>query len=145
MNYDPYHPDPKAMKRVPAMDPPTQCHLCIGEVVIVGHEEIYGGRKFGDWPWVYRCNGCGARVGMHPGTNIPLGTLADAPTRAARNELKKEFNRIWQDGWMNRSAAYAWLADQMDLDPSECHFGLFDVEQCREADRVCSEYLEIME
>ncbi len=46
-----------------------------------------------DWPWVYICEGCGSYVGMHPFTDIPLGTLADAATREARKECKAPIQR----------------------------------------------------
>ncbi|MBI6550691.1 zinc-finger-containing protein, partial [Xenorhabdus lircayensis] len=83
MQYTPCNPNPKAIQRV--NDPltiPTKCRYCCGHVTIAHHTEVF--RRIlnnSRWPWLYVCNSCDARVGMHPGTDIPLGTLADRPTR----------------------------------------------------------------
>jgi len=98
----------------------------------VNNSQIYG-KEYGDWPWAYRCVGCEAYVGMHPKTYIPLGTLADAETRNARKLGKKPFETVWQSKHMTRSEAYRQLAAHMGISASECHFGLFSVEQCRHA------------
>lgn len=75
-----------------------------------------------------------AYVGLHPFTAIPLGTLADEPTREARKRAKAAFNPIWQSGAMTRTDAYIWLAQQLGIENhEECHIGWFDVATC---DRV---------
>ena len=137
----PWNPSRKAIARVKNPLPAPSTHdVCGGEVKIVGNEVIYG-RAFGEWPWAYRCGKCGAYVGMHPFTAIPLGTLADAPTRAARKRAKAAFNPVWVSGMMTRSAAYAWLAQQLGIkNVEECHIGWFDVPTCNRVVRVCSEY-----
>ncbi len=136
MSHDktPWNPSRKAMKRVPEphMPIPTECPYCSHQVSVVHHDAIYG-RAYGDWPWVYACDHCGARTGMHPFTNIPLGTLADHALREERKRCKPVFERIWKGGYMTRDEAYIWLAASMGIEPSECHFGLFDAVQCQEA------------
>ncbi|MFK8398147.1 zinc-finger-containing protein [Pseudomonas sp. BGr12] len=133
----------KALKRVPhALPVPTVCK-CGGQVTLMNNSAIYG-REYGDWPYVYACTatGCGRYVGLHPDTDLPLGTLADKPLRDARNRCKKPFERIWRDKLMKRTQAYTWLADQLQLSTDECHFGLFDVPTCERAKAVCDAYLE---
>lgn len=129
----PWNPSRKAIARVKNPLPtPTTCPYCGEPVEIVSNALIYG-REYGEWPWAYTCTGtfCDAYVGMHPFTAIPLGTLADAPTRAARKRAKAAFNPLWQSGGMKRSAAYAWLAHQLGIaDVGQCHIGWFDVETC---------------
>ncbi|HFJ9936331.1 TPA: zinc-finger-containing protein [Pseudomonas aeruginosa] len=71
-----------------------------------------------------------------------LAPLADKPLRDSRNRCKKPFERIWRDGLMSRADAYAWLAKQLGLSAAECHFGLFDVDRCERAKRICDQYLE---
>lgn len=138
----PWRPSRRATKRVANPLPaPAICRFCNGDVRIVGNEVIYG-RKYGDWPWAYRCDCCGAYVGMHPFTAIPLGTLADKETREARKLAKEPFTLIWQAGAMGRSEAYRWLAGQMGIPVDECHFGWFDVAQCRRAQGLCQAYIE---
>jgi hypothetical protein len=117
---------------------PTTCRYCSGQVSIVNHVDIYGGRTFGEWPWMYVCDVCGARVGMHPFTNIPTGTLADEALREARKVCKPSFERLWQEGGWQRDVAYAWLADKLGMTTSECHWGLFEIDTCRRARDLCA-------
>lgn len=139
---DPWNPYPLAVARVKdALPPPAKCDCCGGKVRIAHHREIYGGRTFSDWPWVYLCD-CGARVGMHPQTNLPLGTMADAATRGARQNAKPAFDSIWRSEKMSRTEAYAWLAVMMSLPLSRCHFGMFTIKQCEKARRICQAFTE---
>lgn len=126
----PWYPSRSAIARVKNPLPaPTECQHCGGAVEIVNNSEIYG-RSYGDWPWAYLCRGCRAYVGMHPFTDIPLGTLADEATREARKRAKAAFNPLWQDGGMKRTEAYAWLAGQLGIPVGETHIGWFDVATC---------------
>ena len=133
----------KALRRIQHPAPvPTVCQFCGCSVELVNNSEIYG-KEFGDWPYAYRCENwnadCGAYVGLHPNTDIPLGTLADKKLRTARNQNKKLFLEL-TDG-IDRNAAYSWLAEQMQLSAAECHFGLFDVDQCVRAGAICRSFL----
>ncbi len=132
----PWNPSRRAIARVRNPLPaPTVCPHCGAPVEIVNNAAIYG-RSYGEWPWAYACDGadgdgCGAYVGMHPFTAIPLGTLADAPTRDARKKAKDAFNPLWQEKRMSRTAAYQWLAGSLGIaNVEECHIGWFDVETC---------------
>ncbi len=134
----PWNPSRRASARVKDPLPAPLVHDACGSAVeIVGNEKLYG-RPYGKWPWAYRCTGCGAYVGMHPFTDIPLGTLADSPTREARKRAKAAFNPIWQGGSMTRNEAYAWLAGQLGIAKvGECHIGWFDVATCDRVVEVC--------
>jgi len=137
----PWNPSKKAIKRVlNAIPAPETCPFCSSPVAIKSHDELYG-RTYGEWPWAYVCQkkACGAYVGMHPFTNIPLGTLADAATRDARKKAKDLFQRLWLNGgMMNRTQAYEWLALKLNIPYAACHFGWFDVAACTKA-RECLE------
>ncbi|WP_405424112.1 zinc-finger-containing protein [Pantoea stewartii] len=138
----PQNPCRKATARVKNPLPvPDSCQFCKAQVRIATHQEVYG-KDFSDWPYLYLCGNCGAYVGMHPLTNIPLGTLADRATREARKKCKKPFEIIWRSGLMSRTEAYHWLAREMDINVSACHFGWFDIGQCEEAYRACKKLLE---
>lgn len=133
----PWNPSRRAVARVKNPLPaPTICPNCSSAVELVSNRVIYG-REFGEWPWAYRCvdDVCDSHVGLHPFTGIPLGTLANAATRAARMRAKAAFNPLWHDGGqLTRSAAYAWLARQLGIvDVTTCHIGWFDIATC---DRV---------
>jgi hypothetical protein len=130
----PWNPSKKAIARVKDVLPiPTRCHLCQGEEIeIVGHKEIYG-RDYNEWPWCYRCKSCKAYVGMHPFTNLPLGTLADEALRLARKHGKEPFEKLHASGKMDRNKAYELLSEHLGIPKNECHFGWFDEELCWEA------------
>lgn len=124
----------RALKRVKdRLDPPTKCDCCGGKVELVNNSEIYNGRSYGDWPYAYRCADCGAYVGLHPQTDLPLGTLADYATRAARKQKKLFIPLIQSRFGGDREAAYQWLADGMGIEKRLCHWGIFTVEQCNQA------------
>ena len=135
----PWNPSKRATARIAnPMPAPVECPHCRSNVRIANNSEIYRGRSFGDWPWVYVCEGpeCMAYVGMHPYTAIPLGILATEEMREYRKRAKSLFNPIWQNGKRTRTEAYRWLANLMGLEPGDCHFGMFDVQQCKEAIRI---------
>ena len=137
----PWNPSKTATARVKDPLPtPTTCNCCGSpDVEIVNNSAIYNGKSYGDWPWAYYygdwpwayyCAACDAYVGLHPFTAIPLGTLADRPTREARTKAKPYFERLFGLKLLSHTEAYARLAQELGLSVSECHFGLFTVEQC---------------
>jgi len=141
----PANPSRKATARVKNPLPvPKHCRFCHSSVQVGTHQDVYG-RDYSDWPYVYMCDGCGAYVGMHPFTNIPLGTLADRATRQARKRCKKPFETIWRQGYMARTEAYSWLANKMNISKNECHFGWFDISMCEAARIICEERLSEIE
>lgn len=128
----------RALARVKNPVPaPTDCRYCGASVRLVNNSEIYG-REFGDWPFAYFCSGCRAYVGLHPKTDIPLGTLADDELRKARNQCKKVFHAVMERSGLSRTRAYQWLADQMEIEVDHCHWGWFEVDQCKRAAAICA-------
>lgn len=139
----PWNPSRRATARVTDALPIPDVHAdCGGIIGIRHHSEVYG-RACGEWPWLYMCDRCGSRVGMHPFTAIPLGTVADNITRESRKRAKAKFEPLWRGdaAQMTRSDAYAWLAGRLGLTPAECHFGLFDTAMCRRAHMECTQML----
>ena len=138
----PWNPSRVAIRRVKhPIQIPTTCRHCGGKVEPVHNSRIYGS-AFGEWPWSYLCENCGAYVGMHPYTNLPLGTVANKSQREARSSVKRLFNDLWVNSPNRREArtkAYAWLASKMGLTEAECHFGLFDEDLCDRASDVIEE------
>lgn len=134
------HVSRRALARVKdRIEPPTDCPHCGECVGLVSNTEIYG-REYGKWPYAYLCSGCRAYVGLHPDTDLPLGTLADDETREARKAAKSAFMRICRERFgADRSAAYSWLAGRMGINTSECHFGFFDQWQCWSVEKIVYE------
>lgn len=118
---------------------PTICPYCGGAVERVNNSAIYH-REYGSWPFAYKCVSveCDSYVGMHPKTDIPLGTLANKATRAARKKAKAVFIPMYEGGGMTRDEAYAWLAKQLGIENIEhCHYGWFDIATCDRAFEIC--------
>lgn len=132
------HISKRAVKRVTnELPPPDLCPYCAGGVELVENSEIYGGRTFGKWPYAYLCRPCNAYVGLHPDTDIPLGTLANVELREARKVHKGTFHRMMEAENLSRGSAYKWLAEAMQIDTGACHFGWFNLEQCALAGQLC--------
>jgi len=129
----------EAIARVPKphLSPPLDCTYCHAPVELTTHFSVYG-RNYSDWPYMYRCTNpsCAASVGVHPGTYIPLGTLADERLRALRTDAKVPFQKLWftkNSSKINRSRAYNKLAHHLRIPTTKCHFGMFNEQQCRKA------------
>lgn len=120
---------------------PTICPNCGGPVAMQSNSIVYR-REYGAWPFLYRCQDavCDSYVGLHPKTDIPLGTLANKATRAARKEAKGMLMVMWEEQGMDRDAVYRWLAGKMGInDVNHCHIGWFDIDQCKKVVQICSE------
>ncbi len=128
----PWHPSAKATNRVLNVLPAPTVHECGAAIEIAHHTQVYG-REYSDWPWMYLCRQCDAMVGMHPFTNIPLGTLADSVLRKTRQACKQPFELLWTAKRMTRDEAYASLATHLGIAVETCHFGWFDAEMCGRA------------
>lgn len=114
-------------------DKPAQ--LVTGKAIYPHRPDLYGKR-------FWQCAKCKSYVGCHPparangkggrgdGT-LPLGRLANAELRQAKQEAHEAFDPLWKDGEMTRREAYAWLADQLGLQGGSCHIGEFDVARCK--------------
>ncbi|OQX08426.1 MAG: hypothetical protein BWK73_25495 [Thiothrix lacustris] len=133
----PYHPSKRARSRVKDQLPvPKTCNCC-GSTSVSARKNsvVYRGKEYGAYPWIYLCEDCRAYVGIHRDTDIPLGTLADSRMRAARKRVKPPFEQLFDSdaAKLSRAQAYAVLAEEMGIPASQCHFGMFTVDQCNQA------------
>lgn len=97
-------------------------------------ESIYHGKDYGP---VWICGPCQAWCGCHPGTDRPLGRLADAELRKAKMAAHAAFDPHWKTQGFSRATAYKYLADALEIDREECHIGMFDVTMCKRVVNVC--------
>lgn len=113
------------------LDIPKVCRYCGKPVVFTSNAEIYG-REYGNGK-CYLCRNCRAFVGVHTGTKIPLGTLANSELREWRKEAHNQFDKLWKKPTriMTRYNAYGWLANNMGLTRKDTHIALFEIEQCK--------------
>lgn len=89
----------------------------------------------------YLCE-CGARVRCHPGTTIAQGFPAKQRIAEARYNAHAEFDALWREGVFTRylhprTRAYEWLAQALEIDLDDCHFGMFDLNTCQRATTLC--------
>lgn len=113
-----------------------KCPYCHKPSQLVPGNKVYRSDKF-TGKLFYICHPCQAWVGCHPGTDKPLGRLADKQLRDAKMKAHAAFDPIWRENKMKRSTAYAWLAEQLGIDVTKCHIGMFDLEQCERVVEVC--------
>lgn len=119
---------------------PTICPNCGGKVERVNNSVIYR-KEYGAWPFAYRCvvEACDSYVGIHPRTDIPLGTLANKATRTARKAAKEAFKPMWEVQGIDRDAAYRWLGEKMGIACIDhVHIGWFGIEQCNRVIELCN-------
>lgn len=128
-------------------EPPT-CPYCGQDAALVSGDVVYPNRAdLGDKRF-WRCADCSAWVGCHPGTDRPLGRLADADLRAAKQRAHASFDPLWQTKMRRertgkgeaRGAGYIWLANQLGIAFAECHIGMFDVATCDRVVAICKPF-----
>ncbi len=111
----------------------THCRYCGQPARLVSGDQIYPHRSDLTSLKFWRCAPCKAWVGVHRGTETPLGILATAELRKLKSQVHAAFDQIWKDKLMTRAQAYRWLAAGLDISKDECHVGLFDEARCRAA------------
>lgn len=125
----------------------TICLYCDEKARKTTGVEIYPSRPDLAEKIFWKCDQCGAYVGCHPGTDRPLGRLADAELRGAKMTAHDAFDALWKrkhgqrhsPKMGSRSLAYAWLAEKLGIDMNDCHIGYFDVTTCRRVAAICCE------
>lgn len=126
---------------------PPACCECGSDAELVQSQRIYPGRP-DLWNRSMWLCACGAYCGCHMGTDQPLGRPAGPETRRARQAAHAAFDPLWQakmrrDGLSKgkaRRAGYLWLADQLDLDPEDCHIGAMTAAYARRVAEICGRY-----
>lgn len=114
------------------------CGECGSRAELVTGEVLYPHRPDLKRKRFWRCTGClDSHVGCHPGSKIPLGAPSRGPLRRAKMEAHAAFDPIWRTGEMSRSAAYAWLANELGIPRVKTHIGYFDLKTCRRVVEVC--------
>lgn len=122
------------------------CPYCQSAAALVTGATVYPHRPDLAEKHIYTCTPCKAWVGCHPGTTTPLGRLANASLRAAKQRAHAAFDPLWRDrtrgerkkGARSRSKMYGWLADQLGIAHEDCHIGMFDEAMCARVVEVCA-------
>lgn len=112
-------------KHIQSYPIPIICDYCGNPVIFASNAEIYG-KEYGSGK-CYMCTSCDTYVGVHEGTMIPYGKLANQELRDLKKECHCLFDPIWtKNRWINREQAYGKLATLLGIPIEECHFGFFD-------------------
>lgn len=117
--------------------PELLCPYCGKPAQLVGGNIIYPHREDLYEKKFWNCAPCQAYVGCHPGTETPLGRLANAELRRAKMAAHAAFDPLWKEGGMSRKEAYAWLSQALNIPPDDCHMGMFDVNTCQRVIEAC--------
>jgi len=138
------------------------CPYCSSPAVLTDSVEVYHGNSFG---MIWLCRPCQAWVGVHKGTDKPLGRLANKELRDWKIKAHAAFDPIWEaklrhrraggkgksgkdsggPGYKKeyaRGAGYKWLAVQLGIPKADCHIGMFDVETCKRVVEICKPYAD---
>ena len=113
----------------------VHCPYCGKQAEYVDSKEVYK-QSYG---MMYLCRNCDAYVGVHAGTNKPLGTLANRELRGLRGRTHSLFDPLWKEGRMKRTEAYDWLSKKMNLDKKKCHMAMFSKSQCKKAIEILTQ------
>ena len=98
------------------------CDYCGTPADFVDSSVVYHGHSFG---MIYLCPRCGAYVGVHKGSDKPLGRLANSELRNWKKAAHAAFDPLWKYGPYRgrRNEAYRWLrrwAPRLNLRILEC-------------------------
>ena len=106
------------------------CPYCGKQAELKDSAIVYNGKSYGP---VYVCPGypaCDSYVGVHKGTDKPLGRMADRELRKWKKDAHFWFDNSWRDK-RPRDAAYQELAQVIGVPTDQAHIGMFDVDQCK--------------
>ena len=120
-----------------------KCSYCGHTAVLRKAPYVYGEKAIEEYLYVCsRYPECNSYVGVHKGTLIPKGTLANGDLRHKRIEAHKVFSKLWSEGIMNKNEAYRWLRYTFGLSSGQAHIGQFSDYRCDELIRTCQKVLQ---
>ena len=82
---------------------------------------------------------CDSYVGAHKHSLLPMGTLANAALRGKRIQAHRAFNRLWEDGPMEKWQAYMWMQAKFSLRSDQAHIAMFSEYMCDQLIAVCNQ------
>lgn len=113
------------------------CPYCDAEAKLVSGDVVFPHRPDLKNKHFYRCEPCSARVGCHPGTTTPMGSLASKELRYQRSLAHLALDALWKRNYMTRQEAYLWLAQEFG---ASTHIGQSDEATCRKIRQLANEY-----
>ena len=121
------------MKKKRAQSAAPRCPYCGSHSVLKSADGIYHTNNKDTMLYVCsRYPACDSYVRVHPGTKIPVGTMANRELRALRNEAHRNFDQLHKKGLMSREDAYHWLASVLAAPLGQAHIGYLGEYYCRQ-------------
>ena len=120
-----------------------KCPYCGFRTLLRPASVVYGKRATDPTAPYYVCARypvCDSYVAAHWRTRLPMGTLADADLRRKRIQAHATFNRLWEEGLMNKRQAYLWLQAKLGLPEQEAHIGRFSAFRCERVIQLCGSF-----
>ena len=115
---------------------PKICRYCGGKIIKSKTHVLYGKGN----ETIYLCTMCNAYVGCYPGTDKPMGKVANTVLRLKRQETHQVFDALWKKQGWTRSAAYRWLAKSLQMSEENAHIGMMEMDDCERVIRLCRDY-----
>lgn len=119
------------------------CPYCGRTAVLQKGSYVYGDKAKEEY--LYVCSNypaCNSYVGVHAGTKIPKGTLANPELRNKRIRTHKVFDLLWKKNVMSKKEAYRWMEYKMGLPKNTGHIANFSDYRCEELMRICKNVLK---
>lgn len=119
------------------------CPYCGAHAVLQKGSFVYGEKSKEEY--LYVCSNyprCDSYVGVHSGTKIPKGTLANAELRNKRIKTHKIFDQVWKSNLMTKKEAYRWMTYVLGLTFEMGHIGKFSEYRCDELINICKNVLK---
>ena len=107
------------------------CPYCGSPAVLRDASYVYGSNAFEGK--LYVCGhypACDSYVGVHQGTSLPKGSLANRTLRKKRIQAHQIFDQLWSRGIFSRQEAYRWIGDKFCLQTRQAHIGNFSDYMC---------------
>ncbi len=119
------------------------CPYCGSPAILKDASYVYGHHSSGGK--VYVCShfpACDSYVGVHQGTSLPKGSLANRTLRKKRIQAHQIFDQLWRKGIFSREEAYRWIGDKFCLQTRQAHIGNFSDYMCDQLIQEASKVLQ---
>ena len=146
-NFEEWRANAAAKAKVEGIEHPSrlECPYCNAQAQLVTGAVIYPNMPALHASHYHHCAPCDAYVGCHPGSTVPLGTMADKRLRLARKNAHAVFDPIWRtrvrfEGVPRSTArqqAYEWLAEELKIEPASCHIAHMGIDDCLRVISLC--------
>lgn len=121
----------------------VKCPYCGAAAVLRDAAYVHGDRAVAQHLYVCaKYPACNSYVGVHEGTMLPKGTLANGDLRNKRIQAHRIFDRIWKSGIMKKKDAYRWMQYKFGMNSGQAHIGMFSEYMCDELMEICRQALK---